>query len=45
LTHQGAHLLAYLVSQLSLEGRIGLGEGLGQVTQRMGLTPLMATVG
>jgi len=38
LTDQGAHLLAYLLAQLSLKGRIGLGERLGQIAEIMGLT-------
>ena len=33
------------VSQLPLEGCIGLGEGFGQVAQIMGLTKLITTVG
>jgi hypothetical protein len=44
-TDQVAHVLAYALSQLPLEGRIGRGERLGEVAQRVGLAPLMATVG
>jgi hypothetical protein len=45
LTDQVADVLAHGLSQLTLEGGIGLGEGFGQVAQIMGLTKLMATVG
>ena len=45
LAEQVAYLLAYGVAQLSLEGRIGRGERLGQIAQIVGLTELMATVG
>ena len=45
LTDQVAHVLAHALSQLSLEGRIGLGERLGQVAQIVGLAQLMVTVG
>jgi hypothetical protein len=45
LTEQVSHLLAHGFSQLSLEGRIGLGQRFGQVAQIMRLTKLMGTVG
>src|SRR4029434_7634029 len=45
LTNQGTYLLAHVLSKLSLEGRIDLGQWLGQVPQIMGLTELMMTVG
>lgn len=45
LADQVAHLLAHRVAQLTPEGRIGLGQGLSQVAQIMGLTKLRATVG
>jgi hypothetical protein len=38
-------MLAGGVAQLSLAGRIGLGQGLCQVPERMGLTKLIAPVG
>ena len=40
-----AHLLAHGFAQLTLEGRIGCGERLGQIPQIVGLTELMTTVG
>jgi hypothetical protein len=45
LTDQVAHVLAHALSQLTLEGRIGLGKRLGEVAQIVGLAQLMATVG
>src|SRR4029450_6060665 len=45
LTDQVADLLAYGLAQRNLEGCISLSEGFGQVTQIMGLTKLIATVG
>ncbi len=45
LADQGAHLLADSFAKRNFAGRIGLGQGLRQVAQIMGLTKLLATVG
>jgi hypothetical protein len=45
VTEPVAAVLAHGVAQLHLEGRIGLGQRLGQVAQIMGLTKLRAPVG
>ena len=45
LPDQVADLLAHGFAQRTLEGGIGLGQGLSQVAQIMGLTKLIATVG
>lgn len=45
LPEQVAHLLAHGFAQLTLEGCIGFGEWLGQITQIVGLAELMTAVG
>jgi hypothetical protein len=45
VTEHVADVLAHGLSQLPLEGRIGLGQRLGQVAPIMGLTTRIATGG
>jgi hypothetical protein len=45
LPEQVASLLAHGLTQLTLQGRIGGGEWLGQIPQRVGLAALMTAVG
>jgi hypothetical protein len=45
LTDHVAHVRADALSQRTLEGRLGLGERLGEVAQSGGLAPLLVTMG
>ena len=45
LSEHVAYLLTHGLAQLTLEGRIGCGERLGEIPQIVGLTELMTAVG